>query len=189
MSKIDLIEKIVDGELLYRFTASNLKWNAEEKKWIARNWTERIIEGDNETLTQGMSKDTTLTFDNTEFHRSPYEVATMDIFDIYDFIEKEKRRGSSHLGLYEQELVKRTSNPFSIIILVIIAACISSRKVKGGTGMHIAIGLGMALVFVFFQVIADKISVHTPIPAKVALWVPNMIFTIVAIFIYRSAPK
>lgn len=183
------LEKIVNGELLYRFTASNLKWDAEKEKWVARNWSERIINGDQEILTQGASKDTTLMFDNTEFHRSPFEVETMDLFDIYDFIEKEKMRGSSHLGLYEQELVKRTSNPFSIVILVFIAACISSRKVKGGTGMHIAKGLIIALVFVFFLKIAEIISVKTPIPATLAFWVPNIIFGIVAIYIYRTAPK
>lgn len=183
------LEKIVNGNLMYRFTAGNLKWRSKENKWTARNWTERFIDGDNETLTQGSHKDTTFTFDNTEFHRSPYEVATMDVFTIYDFIEKEKMRGSSHLGMYEQELVRRTSNPFSIIILVIIAACISSRKVKGGVGMHIAIGLGIALTFVFFSIIAEKISVHTPIPAKAALWVPNIIFALIAIYIYRTAPK
>lgn len=183
------LEKIVDGELLYRFTASHLKWDPIKKSWRARNWTERTIDGEIETLTQGKIKDTTFVFDNTEFHRSPYEIETMDIFDIYDFIEKEKMRGSSHLGLYQQELVKRTSNPFSIIILVIIAACISSRKVKGGIGMHIAKGLVIALVFVFFMKIAEIISVNTPIPATLAFWVPNIIFGIVAIYIYRTAPK
>jgi lipopolysaccharide export system permease protein len=188
------LEKIVDGELLYRFTANNMKWNQQNKKWIARSWAERTIEADKETLIQGNNKDTTFkfgayVFDKTEFKRSPYEVETMDVFDIFDFIEKEKMRGSSHLGMYQQELVKRTSNPFSIIILVLIAACISSRKVKGGVGMHVAIGIGIALVFTFFQIISEKISVHTPIPAEVALWVPNIIFTFVAIFIYVKAPK
>ena len=183
------LEKIIDGELIYRFTASNLRWNEKSKKWSARTWTERIINGDSETLNQGSRKDTTLSFDNTEFHRSPFEVETMDIFDIYDFIEKEKLRGSGHLGMYEQELVKRTSNPFSIIILVVIAACISSRKVKGGIGMHIAKGLVIALAFVFFLKMAEILSVNTPIPAKLAFWVPNIIFSIVAIYIYRTAPK
>ena len=91
--------------------------------------------------------------------------------------------------MYEQELVKRTSNPFSIIILVFIAACISSRKVKGGVGMHVAVGIGIALVFTFFQVIAEKIAVNTPIPAKIALWVPNGFFGLVAFYIYIKAPK
>ncbi len=183
------LEKIKNGELLYRFTASNLKWNYQEKKWSARTWTERIINGDKEILRQGSRKDTTFNFDNTEFHRSPFEVETMDLFEIYDFIEKEKMRGSSHLGMYEQELVKRTSNPFSIIILVLIAACISARKVKGGVGIHIAKGLIIALAFVFFLKIAEILSVNTPIPAKLAFWVPNIIFAIVAVYIYRTAPK
>lgn len=183
------LEKIENGQLNYRFTASNLKWDHQNKKWVARNWSERFIDGDNERLTQGAVKDTTLTFDNTEFHRSPYMIETMDIFDIYDFIEKEKARGSSHISMYEQELVKRTSNPFSIVILVIIAACISSRKIKGGIGMHLAKGMAIALVFVFFLKVAEIISVNTPIPAKVAFWVPNFIFAIVAWYIYKKAPK
>ncbi len=183
------LEKIVDGELLYRFTASNIKWRHEKKKWSARTWTERIINGDKEILTQGPRKDTTFCFDNTEFHRSPFEVETMDLFDIYDFIEKEKMRGSRYLGKYEQELVKRTSNPFSIIILVLIAACISSRKVKGGVGMHIAKGLLIALAFVFFLRIAEILSEKSTISAKLAFWVPNILFALVAVYIYRTSPK
>ena len=183
------LEKIVDGQLLYQFTASNLKWSSKKNKWIARNWSERTIDGDHEILTQGTIKDTILPFNNTEFHRSPFEIETMDFFDINGYIEQEKQRGSSYLGRYQLELVKRTSNPFSILILVIIAVCISSRKIKGGTGMHIAKGLALALIFVFFGRIADVIAVNTPIPAIVALWIPNLVFTIVAFYIYKKAPK
>lgn len=183
------LEKIEQGKLVYQFTATKIKWLEKENKWNITNWAERTIDGDQQVLKQGNRKDTTFSFTKKEFHRSPYEIETMDIFEIYDYIEQEKQRGSSHLGMYQHELVRRTSTPFSIFILVIIAVCISSRKVKGGVGMHIAMGLAITAIFVFFNRIADTIAIHTPIPAKIALWVPNIIFAVFAYYIYKKAPK
>lgn len=183
------LEKIVDGELTYAFAASNLKWDHNRDLWVARNWKERFIDGKKETLKQGSTKDTTFTFDYSEFHRSPYQVATMDFFDIQEYIAIEKARGSEHIKMYEEELIKRTANPFSIFILVIIGACISCKKVKGGIGMHIVYGVGLALIFVFLDKVAKVFAVNTPIPTSIALWTPNIIFTFVAFYIYKKAPK
>ena len=77
-----------------------MKWDHKKQKWIARSWAERVINKDHETLLQGSVKDTTFkfgeyVFDNTEFKRSPFEVETMDVFDIFDFIEKENERFKS----------------------------------------------------------------------------------------------
>lgn len=183
------LEKIVDGKLTYRFTAGNLKWDHNRDLWVAKNWNERIIDGKKETLSQGSVKDTTFSFDYSEFHRSPYEVATMDFFDIKGYIDLEKARGSEHIKMYEEELIKRTSNPFSIFILVIIGACISSKKVKGGVGMHLVYGVGLALIFVFLDKVANVFAVNTSIPTAVALWIPNIAFSVIAFYIYKKAPK
>lgn len=183
------LEKIIDGKLTYRFFASNLKWDHKRNLWVAKNWNERYINGSKEILTQGSIKDTTFSFNYKEFHRTPYAVATMDFFDIQEYIAIEKARGSEHIKMYEEELVKRTSNPFSIFILVLIGVCISSKKIKGGTGMHLVKGIGLALIFVFLDKIANVFAVNTPISTSVALWIPNILFSIIAIFIYRSAHK
>jgi len=183
------LEKIINGKLTYSFSASNLKWDHQRNLWIAKNWNERYINEKDETLKQGSVKDTTFSFTYKEFHRSPFEVATMDFFDIKDYIEIETARGSEHIKMYEEELIKRTSNPFSIFILVIIGVCISSKKIKGGTGMHIVKGIGLALVFVFLDKIANVFAINTPIPTNVALWIPNMIFALIAIAIYQKAHK
>ena len=183
------LEKIIDGKLTYRFFASNLKWDHKRNLWVAKNWNERHINGPKEILTQGSVKDTTFSFDYKEFHRTPYAVATMDFFDIQEYISIEKSRGSEHIKMYEEELVKRTSNPFSIFILVLIGVCISSKKIKGGTGMHLVKGIGLALVFVFLDKIANVFAVNTPISTSLALWIPNILFSIIGFFIYRGAHK
>lgn len=183
------LEKIIDGKLTYRFFASNLKWDHKRNLWVAKNWNERHINGSEEVLTQGSVKDTTFSFNYEEFHRTPYAIATMDFFDIQEYIAIEKARGSEHIKMYEEELVKRTSNPFSIFILVLIGVCISSKKIKGGTGMHLVKGIGLALGFVFLDKIANVFAVNTPISTSLALWIPNILFSIIGFFIYRGAHK
>lgn len=183
------LDKINHGELTYQFTATNIKWDHNTNRWIARNWSERIINGKEEILKQGASIDTVFNFTYHEFHKSPYIIETMDFFEIDEFIEEERAKGSVYVKIFELELIKRTSNPFSIFMLTLIGACIAAKKVKGGTGMHIVYGLSLALLYIFLGKIAETFAVKTAIPTVLAVWIPNIIFIGVTYLIYKKAPK
>lgn len=182
----DIIE---DGKLKARFSAGTIKWDFDRSRWVARNWYNRVIDGEKEILTQGASIDTTFNFDYKEFHKRPSMIATMDYFEISDYIAEETAKGSDYIKVYELEQVKRTAIPFSIIVLTIIGASISCRKAKGGIGIHIAYGLALASTYVFLGKIGEVFAINTPISATVAVWIPNVIYAGIALFLYKKAPK
>jgi lipopolysaccharide export system permease protein len=86
-------------------------------------------------------------------------------------------------------LHKRTAIPFSILILTVIGACISSRKIKGGLGMHLVYGIGLGLVYVFLSRVGEVFATNSSLSPIVAVWLPNMFFSFIAFFIYKNAPK
>lgn len=184
--KYDVIE---DGELKYRFAANNIKWEPEKKHWIAKNWYEREAKGKQLTLRQGSIKDTVFGFDNKEFIKERKLITTMNSIELADYIAREKAKGSIYTKDYEMEMIKRTAIPFSIIILTFIGVCISSKKSKGGTGADIAYGLALASSYVFLGKVGEVFAVNTPISTELAIWIPNIVYTIIALFIYRMAPK
>jgi len=184
--KYDVIE---DGELQYRFAANNIKWNEESKSWLCKNWHERKTVDGQLTLHQGSLRDTVLGFNNKEFHKEKRLITTMNSFELSDYIASEKAKGSRYTKDYEMEMIKRTAIPFSIIILTFIGVCIASKKSKGGTGADIAYGLGLASSYVFLGKIGEVFAVNTPISTELAIWIPNIVYAVIAIFIYRLAPK
>lgn len=184
--KYDIIE---NGELKSRFAANNIKWDPERKVWIAKNWHERKAVGKQLTLKQGALRDTTLGFGPQEFKKENRLIATMNYFELKEFIDSERAKGSIYVKDYEMELVKRTAVPFSIIILTFIGVCIASKKSKGGTGADIAYGLALASSYVFLSKVGEVFAVNTPISTEVAIWIPNMLYAVVAVFIYKLAPK
>ncbi|MFT6747138.1 MAG: lipopolysaccharide export system permease protein [Glaciecola sp.] len=184
--KYDIIEK---GELKYRFSANNIKWDENKRSWLCKNWHERIAENGKLTLHQGSLRDTVFGFDNLEFHKQKRMITTMNSIELSQYIDEEKAKGSQYTKNYEMEMIKRTAIPFSIIILTFIGVCIASKKSKGGTGADIAYGLGLASSYVFLGKVGEVFAVNTPIPTELAIWIPNIIYAIIAIFIYRLAPK
>lgn len=183
------IDQMKDGQLIRQFKAERLVWDSADGKWSAKSWRERTIDGLNETFISGDSKDTALSFLPEDFSDKPNQISTMNYFEITQFIEEERQKGSGFVKRYELELHKRTAIPFSIIILTIIGVSISSRKIKGGLGMHLVYGISLGLIYVFLSRVGEVFATNTNLPSSFAVWVPNIFFSAVAYFIYKFAPK
>ena len=185
--KYDVIEK---GELKYRLAADNISWDADSSWWTLKNWHERVALDDKQLiLRKGSSKDTILSFTNEEFHKQTRYMAAMNSAELSEYIKEEVAKGSGYVKEYQMELIKRTAIPFSIIILTFIGVCIASKKTKGGTGADIAYGLALASSYVFLGKVGEVFAQNTPISTELAIWIPNIVYAIIAVFIYRLAPK
>jgi len=129
----------------------------------------------------------------------PYRIEDMAIRDniaeamtyteLRQFIKKEKDKGNSSVPTYEIELYQRTSYPFATYVLTLIGVSVSSRKKRGGIGVNIAIGLLFVFVYIFAMKVTTVAATTVGFPPIVAVWIPNIIFGVLAIFMYRVAPK
>ena len=114
---------------------------------------------------------------------------TMTFSELKNLISREKLKGSAAVSSYEIELHQRTSYPFAAYILTIIGVAVSSQKKRGGIGLNIAIGLGFVFIYIFAMKMTTVAAINVGFPPLLAVWIPNILFSIVAYVLYRFAQK
>ena len=185
------IEKFNDsGELESKLSSSSVVYDTALHKWSALNYYLRVMNGKGETITKGKQIDTTLNAMKPEdFSRDPSFVGTMTSRDLDNYIKLLRLQGSDELKLFLIEKYRRFSNPFAVFILTLIGVTLSSRKIRGGLGMNIGIGLGLSFSYILFLQFASQFSLKGSLGPMLAMWIPNIIYAIIGLVLYKLAPK
>ena len=141
-------------------------------------------------MRKGARIDTTLNITPDDFSsRKTISIQMMDYVKLNEFIEEEKLKGNEDVPLFEIEKYTRSSLPFATYILTIIGVSISSRKVRGGIGAHLALGLLLAVSYILFMKVSSVYSTNAGLDPFIATWFPNIIFSFVAIYLIQKAHK
>lgn len=178
-----------DGRLLSKLSSNMVRWDTVSNKWSAWNYYIRDISDSIETISTGRRIDTALIITPPDFSRSPEFVGTMKYRELYDYIDQLKMQGSEELKIFQVEKHRRYSVPFSVFILSLIGVSLSSRKVRGGIGMQVGIGLLLSFSYILFLQFASQFSLKGNLEPMLAMWIPNFVYAIIGIFLYRIAPK
>jgi len=178
-----------DGAILTeKLTADNIRWDSETGKWIINNYWKRIIFDDYELLESGYRIDTTLNMKPEEFRVKKNEMETYKTPELIDEIKLMKTRGVNTIE-WEIEKHKRMATPFSTFILTLIGVGLASRKIKGGLGLHLGLGLALSFSYILFMQISTVFAVSGTAPVFVAMWIPNILYSCIALFVSRWAAK
>ncbi len=183
------LEHFNSNELEYKITASAIKYIEEDTLYSLTNYVKRTIgerEDELEILTR---KDTLFAFDVDDLIPVIYAAETKKYGDLKRFIAKEEARGSSNIGRFQLVLYRKWSLPVSVFILTIIAVAVSSKKRRGGMGVNLAVGICIAMVFVFFDKIFGVMAEQSDFPPLIAVWFPNVIFGILAAYLLYNAKR
>lgn len=183
------IETIRDGRLEEKLTASRAKWNEEKGKWELKSYVHRKLDGLNETLVRGQALDTLLNLRPEDLARRDNIKEAMTTPEMRQFIQNERDRGAANFQIYEVEMHRRTADPFTIILLTIIGMTVAGRKVRGGMGLHLAIGAMLGGLFIFLTKFSSTFSINGGLSPLVGTWIPNIIFFFVAIYLIHKAQK
>jgi lipopolysaccharide export system permease protein len=184
------LEKFDDqGHLESKLMAARVIWDTATSKWSAWNYYIRDMKGDSEFISKGLRIDTALRYTPADFQRDKNYVGTMTYNELNDYIDLLRLQGSDELKLFQIEKQRRYANPFSVFILALIGVSLSSQKVRGGIGMQIGIGLGLSFSYILFMQFASQFSLKGNLDPTLALWIPNIIYLFIALFLYRIAPK
>jgi Predicted permeases len=184
------IEKISDnGYLESKLSAMSVSYDTTKQKWTALNYYIRDIKGNQEIITKGKEIDTTLTITPKDFSRDPDFVGTMTSRELDDYINLLRLQGSDELKLFLIEKYRRFANPFAVFILTLIGVSLSSRKIRGGIGMNIGIGLGLSFSYILFLQFASQFCLKGNLSPILAMWIPNIIYSVIALVLYKLAPK
>ncbi len=182
-------EHFEDNELKYKIFADNIRYNEEDSTFRLRTYLKRSWENGVETVEKERQKDMDFSFELEDLTPVEYAAETKSYGELLDFIAAEKRRGSPNIGRYEVVKLKKWSLPVSIYILSIIAVAVSSVKRRGGMGVNLAFGIAIAMIYVFFDKVFGVMAEQSNFPAVIAVWFPNFIFGILAIYLLRNAKR
>ena len=184
------IENFRGDTLINKLTSSLITWDKENKKWVIHNWKLREIEGDKETYTTGQKLDTVMAFQPSEFSENPKKIREQLTFPELDrYIDRMKMRGSSNVIEFQIEKYNIIANAFATFILTFIGVSISSRKIRGGMGLHLGIGLLISFSYILFMQFSTVFATNGNMNPLLAVWLPNILFAIIGVFVYRTAPK
>ncbi|HCY01439.1 MAG TPA: hypothetical protein DG754_14980 [Bacteroidales bacterium] len=183
------MEKIIDGKMESKLISDFIKWNPETDKWTVNNYHIRNYTNKGEEIITGEKIDTTIYLDPSDFSRRLNIVETMNVFELNEFIALQQLQGAGNVEFYLIEKYKRVAFPFSTFILTLIGVSLSSRKVRGGIGLHIGLGLALSFSYILFMQFSTMFSVGGSISPLLAVWIPNILYTVIALILYRLAPK
>lgn len=184
------MERYQGDRMVSKLMSESALWDKDKEKWTIRNYYIRDIDSvGNETLRVGASIDTTINLNPSEFKRRDNFVETMSISELKDFIDELKMQGADNINMFVIEMNKRIASPFSTFILTLIGVSLSTRKVRGGIGIHVAIGITISFLYILFMQFSSEFATKGNLHPVLAAWVPNIIFGIVGIVLYRLAPK
>ena len=184
------LEQYEGSTMVGALEASDVKFDPQSKHWTAQRYVTRTFDdkGD-ETFTQHRILDTVINLDVVELGRLTEFLTTMNIVELNDFLAQQRSKGSDSIRQIEVERHIRFSYPFGTFILTLIGVSLSSRKVRGGTGLHIGIGITLCFSYIMLTRVFEEFAKGGSMPTMIAVWLPNLIFLIIGIYLYRKAPK
>ena len=184
------IEKYEGSVMRSTLEASEAKFDSETKRWTAQRYiTRHFDESGHETFEQHRNLDTLLNLDIVELGNTQALVKTMNIVELNDFIDQQRAKGSDSIRHIEVEHHTRYAYPIGTFILTLIGVSLSSRKVRGGTGLHIGIGIALCFSYIMLNRVFEEFAKGGSLPPMLAVWLPNIIYAIIGVYLYRKAPK
>jgi len=182
-------EKYKGKDMTEKLMSDQIRWDTTTNKWKISNYYIRYILPTGDSIVTGKSMDTTLAISPTDFNSRLDRIETLTSDELHEYIEDQRRRGSENIEAFEVESYNRIAFPFACFILTLIGVTLSCKKVRGGIGVNLGLGLMLSFSYILFMQIFSQFAIGSSLPTLLAVWIPNIIFTIIGVVLYFKAPK
>lgn len=187
------LDKFANKKLVSHLTAQTIQYDTlsdRKNSWTLRSYRIRTLKGMREKIDYGERLDTVLLMEPSDFFYTRGQQETMTLPELREFIARQRLRGVAGVSTFEVEYYKRFATPFAAFILTIIGVSLSCERRKGG-GMGTSIGLGLALSFsyILFQTVSSSFAINAGWSPMFSVWLPNLLFALIAFFLYRRTPQ
>ncbi len=183
------MEKVKQDKLVYNLRAERMEWDTAIKKWKLINASERFVDSMQERLVNHDTLVIDLKVKPIELRKDYYLKDKLTTPELVAFIQQEEMRGTEGLNALKVERYRRTATPAAVLLLTLIGVVIASRKSRGGSGMHLALGIVIAALFIIADRFSTVFATKGNFPPMLAAWLPNIAFAVVAWLLYRRTPK
>ena len=178
-----------DGELQFKLVSDRATYDTLTGEWTILNYMIRKYEDSGEEIRRGVKLDTLLQLKPSDLGQRLTFASQMSWTQLNDHIDKVRARGSDKAVFYEIEKHQRTSYPLATYILTLIGVSIASRKVRGGIGMHLALGVFIVFFYIFAMKVSTVAATNAGLNPLLAVWLPNIGFFIISMLLFRNAQK
>lgn len=184
------LDKFENKKLVSHLTARSITYDTlSEHRWIMKDYMIRELVGMKESIKKGAELDTTIIMEPSDFMIVRNQEEMMTSPALKEYIDKQRKRGFANIKEFEIEYYRRIAMSFAAFILTAIGLALSSRKTKGGMGLHLGLGLGLSFSYIMFQTVSSTFAINGNVSSIVAVWIPNILYTFIAIYLYTKAPK
>lgn len=183
------LQRLKGDRVIYNLRASNLQWDTATRKWKLTNVIERIVDSLKETVKYHSSFSLDINLKPGDLRKDKYLKDKLTTPELVAYITKEEARGTEGLNTFKVERYRRTATPAAVLLLTMIGAFIASRKTRGGSGLHLALGFIIAALFVLSDRFSTVFATNANFHPLIAAWLPNLVFAGVAYWLYRKTPK
>lgn len=186
------LDKFSGKKLVSHLTARSIQYDTlanERYHWIIRTYRIRELHGMREKITSGVQLDTIIPMEPADFIYTNRQQETMTLPELDEFIEKQRLRGAANISTFEVEYHQRFAMPFAAFILTLIGVSLSCEKRKGGMGLSLGIGLALSFSYILFQTISATFAINAGWPAMISVWIPNILYSLIALYLYHRTPE
>ena len=183
------LERWSDGALQSKLDADRAAYDSTSGRWRVVNYTVRDIKEGGDRIIRGIELDTLLPLKPNDLGQRVETAMALTTPDLNSYIADRRRQGDGKVGPYLIEKHQRTAYPLATYIFTLIGVGIASRKARGGTGLHLALGVMLVLVYFFVVQFTTVAATTAGLDPFIAVWLPNIGYALVGALIYRSAPK
>lgn len=184
------LDKFEDHKLVSHLTARRITYDTTAvHRWIIKDYMIREMKGMRETISRGDRMDSIINMEPQDFLITRGQQETMTSPQLREYIDKQKQRGFANIKVFEVEYYRRIATSFAAFILTVIGLSLSSQKRKGGMGLHLGIGIALSFSYILFQTISSTFAINGNASPNLAVWIPNILYLFIAIYLYRKAPK
>ncbi|WHZ08359.1 MAG: Lipopolysaccharide export system permease protein LptG [Cytophagales bacterium] len=189
------LEKFQDNRLVEKLTADNIQWDSTKRKWTINQWVLKKVDNIFEinspgsVAERGYRMDTTLIITPKDFENDAHQYDGMTIPELGKHITQIRFRGATGVEAFETERHIRFAAPFTTFVLVFMGVIVSARKSRGGTGFQVALGFSLAFIFILFFTMTRTFAETGSLSPFLAAWMPNLVFTVISLAMYKYVPR
>ncbi|MBK8555701.1 MAG: LptF/LptG family permease [Lewinellaceae bacterium] len=184
------LEKFEGNKVISVLTADHARWKGEPDRWELSSYSVRTFDGLRENFTRYTTPiDTAINLTPQDFVFYNNQNEEMTTAELGEAIDRDRQRGLSNTNKYDIERQRRTADAFTNFILTIIGLSIAGRKVRGGMGLHLAMGIGLGALFILLSKFAASFASSGTVPVALGMWLPNIFFGLIALWLVSRAQK
>ncbi|MCK5441605.1 MAG: LptF/LptG family permease [Maribacter sp.] len=178
-----------DNTLDFKISADDIRWIPKDSLYRLTRYKKRKMVGDSAIIETKNRLDTLFAFKIDDLTPVSYIAETKNLFELNKFIANQKRKGASNINNYVLVKYRRWALPITAFILTVIAVAVSSVKRRGGMGINLAFGIGVAFIYIFFDKVFGTLAEQAGFSPIMAVVIPNIVFGLLAFYLLQNAKR